>query len=250
MLGYPLAGDLSLGGYRSENFIFGKHLSEEAAVQAWQGDDPHLNTMLSPNRNDIGAGVAFGADGEVYLVVETALSTSSRQPQSDAELYLPGGSGEGANPELALSQYIVPIKVAAARPDGNVFHTVQYGQSLWAIAIAYGTRIESIRALNNLTGTTVWPNQYLLVMQGATQPAPPPTILPEIGTVDPAASSTGQAAVLDMPTPTLWAVEEAAQPEPRGLPMFAWVAVIVVLLLIGAVSAAWFIRDPGGGRGG
>lgn len=251
ILGYPLAGDLSLGGYRSENFIFGYQLSAEGAVQAWQGDEPHTNTMLSPNRNDIGAGVAFGADGDVYLVIETALSTSSRQPQSDADLYLPGGSGEAANPELALSQYIVPIKVAAARPDGNVFHTVQYGQSLWAIAIAYGTKIDSIRALNNLAGTMVWPNQYLLVMQGATQPAPPPTILPAIGTVEHSAASTSQAVVLDLPTPTLRAVEEAAQPEPppRGLPMSAWVAVVVVLLLIGGVSAAWFIRDPGAGVG-
>ena len=70
-LGYPLSGDLSLDGYRSENWIMGPGLTVQDAVQLWNGDDPHLNTMLSPNRSDIGAGVATSIDewGQtVYLL--------------------------------------------------------------------------------------------------------------------------------------------------------------------------------------
>ncbi len=47
--GYPLAGDLSLGGFRAENITGGPNKTAAQAVQGWTGDAPHLNTMLSPN---------------------------------------------------------------------------------------------------------------------------------------------------------------------------------------------------------
>ena len=68
--GYPLAGDLSLGGFRSENIISGSEgMSAQAAINAWSGDAPHLNTMTSPNLAEIGAGVAV-ANGRVYYVID------------------------------------------------------------------------------------------------------------------------------------------------------------------------------------
>ena len=58
--GYPLAGDLSLGGFRAENIISGgEDMPAQAAIDQWTGDAPHLNTMLSPNLTEIGAGVAI-----------------------------------------------------------------------------------------------------------------------------------------------------------------------------------------------
>src|SRR4051812_1777362 len=65
--GYPLAGDLSLGGFRSENITAGNNKSVQQAVSEWQGDAPHLNTMLSPNLTEIGAGVAFVGDYVYYV---------------------------------------------------------------------------------------------------------------------------------------------------------------------------------------
>ena len=63
--GYPLAGDLSLGGFRAENITSGfENMTAETAVERWTGDAPHLNTMLSPNLTEIGAGVSI-ADGKV-----------------------------------------------------------------------------------------------------------------------------------------------------------------------------------------
>lgn len=248
LLGYPLSGDLSLGGYRSENFIFGYQLTPNNAVEAWQGDEPHTNTMLSPNRSDIGAGVSTASDGTVYYVIDTALRTASGQPQSDADLYLPGGPGAAPDPGLAVNQYIVPIAVSTARPDGNVFHTVQYGQTLWGIAIEYGTKIDQIRALNHLGGTMVYPNQLLLVRQGATQPPPPPTILPMIVSVEPASVAGAEVqafARVSTPTAAPAAQPEAVKTTTRGPSLSVWIAMIVLLLLIGGVSAAWFIRDPG-----
>lgn len=248
MLGYPLAGDLSLGGYRSENFVFGYQLGALDAVEVWRGDEPHLNTMISPNRSDIGAGVAISSDGTVYYVVDTALRTSSGQPQSGAGQYLPGGTPD---PGAAVSQYIVPVAVATARPNGDVYHIVQYGQTLWSIAIEYGTKIDQIRALNHLgSSNTVYPNQLLLVKQGATQPAPmvPTKIsLPPPATGGPAVSPIGEelaAAPITQATGT--PVYEAAQAESGrlGPPASVWIALILFLLLAAAGGAAWFLREP------
>jgi uncharacterized protein YkwD len=87
-LGYPLSGDLSLDGYRSENWTAGADLMVQDVIRAWSGDDPHLNTMLSPYRSDIGAGIATSIDelGQTiyYYVLETALKTGSGLMQNNA----------------------------------------------------------------------------------------------------------------------------------------------------------------------
>src|SRR5688572_7566043 len=68
--GYPLSGDLSLGGFRAENITSGNEgMLAESAINGWMRDAPHQNTMLSPNLTEIGAGVAV-ANGRVYLVVD------------------------------------------------------------------------------------------------------------------------------------------------------------------------------------
>ncbi len=178
MLGYPLAGDLSLDGYRSENWVTAS--TTDDAIAFWLSDDEHTNTMLSPNRSDIGAAVAVS--DQIYVVIETALQTSSRQMQYDAYPILTGIPATqtayyGMMTESAkyglLPQYSVPVIKSTARPDGDVIHEVKYGQSLWSIAIQYGTTIEQIRRLNNLPLTPViYPGQKLLIQKNATQPAP------------------------------------------------------------------------------
>ena len=58
--GYPLAGDLSLGGFRAENITSGgENSTAQDAVDRWMGDAPHQNTMLSPDLTEIGAGGGF-----------------------------------------------------------------------------------------------------------------------------------------------------------------------------------------------
>jgi LysM repeat protein len=76
------------------------------------------------------------------------------------------------------AEYSIPVSVSTARPDGDVVHEVQYGQTLWSIAIQYGTTIEQLKRLNGLIDDTVVPGWKLLVQKGATQPAPPtPTLI-------------------------------------------------------------------------
>jgi LysM repeat protein len=167
-----------MDGYRSENW--GTTLTAADAISMWLGDDLHANTMLSPNRSDIGAAVAIDINGQMYIVLETALSTPSRKHQGTAYDILTrvpmtqaacmGWSTPGAG-YVDLSQYSVPVALSTARLDGDVVHEVKYGQTLWSIAIEYGTTIEQLKRLNNLPDDTVVSGWKLLVKKGATQPA-------------------------------------------------------------------------------
>jgi uncharacterized protein YkwD/LysM repeat protein len=163
-LGYPLAGDLSLGGYRSENYVFGSGMDVQAAVHTWLGDDAHTNTMLSPNYFDIGGGVAVGSDGTVYFVIDTARPTSSGKQQD----YTPEAagtvvSGITVNGTPGVDQFMVPVTLSTPNSGGLVIHDVKYGQTLWSIAIAYKTTIQQIRDLNNLPSNDIYSDQKLLI---------------------------------------------------------------------------------------
>jgi LysM repeat protein len=79
----------------------------------------------------------------------------------------------------APSDFIVPIVTSTPDADGLVYHEVQYGQTLWAIAIVYGVKIDEIRALNNLGPTTdIFQGDRLLVKKDA--PPVPLTAIFEI----------------------------------------------------------------------
>jgi hypothetical protein len=130
MEGYPLAGDLTRDGYRSENRIIS--MTAQGAIDAWLSDDEYSNTMLSEYRSDIGAGVSMMRDewgqDQIYVVIETALQTRSGQQQSWARNFvtrLPSlingtTSINGTQVPLAEGQYIIPVARSMSRPDGDV----------------------------------------------------------------------------------------------------------------------------------
>ncbi|HKJ39527.1 MAG TPA: LysM peptidoglycan-binding domain-containing protein [Anaerolineales bacterium] len=175
VMGFPLWGDLSLDGYRSENWVAADTI--EQVMMFWLGDAEHRNTMLSPERSDIGAAVAVS--DQIYVVLETALKTNSGQHQSTAYDILTSVpmtqaacAGLAANGDGSVSQYSVPVAVSTAKPDGDIVHEVQYGQTLWSIAVQYNTTIAELKRLNNLPDDTISPGWKLLIQKGATQPAP------------------------------------------------------------------------------
>ncbi|HSG45090.1 MAG TPA: LysM peptidoglycan-binding domain-containing protein [Anaerolineales bacterium] len=174
VMGFPLWGDLSLDGYRSENWAVATTV--EQVISSWLGDAEHTNTMLSPERSHIGAAVAVS--DQVYVVLETALSTPSGQHQSIAPDILTSVpmtqaacAGLTTNGDGSVSQYAIPVAISTAKPDGDVIHEVQYGQTLWSIAVQYNTTIAELKRLNNLPDDTISPGWKLLIQKGATQPA-------------------------------------------------------------------------------
>lgn len=165
--GYPLAGNLALGGLRSENITAGHNKSVQQAVQEWQGDAPHLNTMLSPNLREIGAGVAFVGE-YVYYVIDCATPTSSGQQQS----YTPAPG----TTQVADESYFAPLAstIVPNTPgvDGKLIHEVRPGETLWLIAISYGVKVADIRRLNNMAeADAIYPSERLLIRLEST-PAP------------------------------------------------------------------------------
>jgi uncharacterized protein YkwD/LysM repeat protein len=200
-MGYPLAGDLSVGGYRAENIVSAyPDITVSEVIDAWLGDSLHANTMLSPYYQDIGAGVAIAPDGTGFYVIDCAMPTASGTPQA----YTPASVTSGTGGLDGVIQYIQPVTLATARPDGDVVHEVLYGQALWSIAIAYDVKIEQIQRYNNITDTTIYTGQFLLVKKGATQPPP---------TQETASPAPPTASRTPKPTPSLTSTPNAAPAE-------------------------------------
>jgi len=245
-LGYPLSGDLSLDGCRSENFIMGTGLTVQEAINRWGGDDPHLNTMLSPDRSDIGAGAATSIDelGQTvyYYVLETALQTKSGQMQYNTYPTLTAitmdqvaeyGDATQAAQSLLVSQHIMPVVRATARPDGDVIHEVKNGQSMWSIAIEYGVKIVDIRQLNNLSSTDIRLGQKLLVQKGATQQMSTSNV-----TETPAAPMTFTARpTVQFQTSTPQPTEAYSAPDQKANPLNLGAVAIAALFFSGICTA-------------
>ena len=73
---------------------------------------------------------------------------------------------------------IMPVVTVTPMPDGSMIHVVQPGQSLWAIAIAYGVKIADLVKLNNQlspTNPVIYVGQKIIV-RGTSLPSPSPTI--------------------------------------------------------------------------
>src|SRR3990170_2782105 len=181
--GYPVAGDLSRGGFFSENIMSWTDLSPSGAVSAWQGDAPHLNTMLSPNLQDVGAGVSTSG-GLAYYTLDAGLASGS--PVSYTS---PAGATPGASGTQVVSEFMLPVVVSTPNESGAVYHDVQFGQTLWSLAITYETKVEQIKQLNNLTSNEIYEGQKLLIKQ--------------VSTPTPSASETSAAtATFGIPTST------------------------------------------------
>jgi uncharacterized protein YkwD len=173
----------------SENWQSGSGLSPSGAVSAWQGDAPHLNTMLSASLVDAGAGVSKSGS-VVYYVLDAGAAgppSGGNATPIDGTFVPPATTGP--------SQFMVPVTLSTPGPDGTVYHEVGYGQSLWSIAIAYGTKIEAIQALNNLTDIDIRPGQKLLVLKG-------PTPIPVSATASPS-RTRAPASATPLPTQIL-----------------------------------------------
>ncbi len=226
--GYPLAGDLSLGGFRAENITSGgTGMSAQDAVDGWMGDAPHQNTMLSSNLTEIGAGVAV-ANGRVYYVIDCA-----RPTDSGALPALTQAAG-GGSAVPAVEAVIIPVVVNTPDTYGDVIHEVRSGQSLWAIAIAYGVKIDDIKRLNNLSGNDIYPGDKLLIKKDVA-----PTPLPPLETITPAPTVTATPSATITPTlvSTATPTPVSVKSQNNDAVLIAALAIIALAILGGGIFA-------------
>jgi LysM repeat protein len=194
------AGYAIEGGYPpyffSENIIStGGNMSPADAVQAWTGDDAHLNTMTSDMLQEIGAGVAVSG-GNVYYVIDCARPKTSGPP---------AGYTPGAESVFNLANEIIePVTKSTPNTGGDVIHEVKSGQSLWQIAIEYGVKIDEIRLLNQLpTAYLINPGDTLLIQKlGTATPAPPTQTPAATSTSTPNGPPTPTSSATGTPSPT------------------------------------------------
>jgi LysM repeat protein len=182
-------GRLAAAGYggggtvwATENFAVswgGMGIDEIMAVWA---DPDHMRPAVDPAYCHVGAGVAT-YNGKTYYVLQAAYvggqACGSGSPSVPAGTSQPGGgSGSGFVPQI-----IVPVKTATPDADGKVYHIVQQGQSLWAIAVAYQITIQDIETWNNISrNTPLQTGQKLFIpnknTQGYATPTPRGMVVP------------------------------------------------------------------------
>ncbi len=118
-------------------------------------------------------------------------------------LSLAGDLDPGDEANITAQETEAPVYwVATVTPnaDGIIIHTVQYGETLWAISQAYGVPIETILANSSLSleTTEVYENQTLII-QKATVPTATATPTP---TEDPGTPTPTQPRATMTPHPT------------------------------------------------
>ena len=153
----------------------GSDTTAEQLVYGIWNDDIHNIPVMNPIYCDIGAGVAEDAEGSFHFVLLAAYT----EKRYCGEYIAPDGttletlyadqssSGENSKtPEAEeISQFMQPVSRVTPNSDGKIIHEVSYGQTLWSIAITYGTKIKEIQALNGLAedDQTVYPGQILVI---------------------------------------------------------------------------------------
>jgi LysM repeat protein len=230
------AGYVMEGGFRAENIlsISANSSGYDIVHSGYWADSDHQNTMLSPDLTEIGAGVATSG-GSGYFVIDCARPSSAGASSSTS-----GGGGTNATPDT--SQYMNAVVTSTPRADGAVYHEVKYGQSLWSIAIAYGTKIDEIKRLNNLSTNDIYLGQKLLIRN--------------LGTVTPSAptatSTSTQPAVIPtstyLPTmtsgPTLTETVTQTPEVSGGGGSVAIVIILVIAFLIAGLGVWLGMRKP------
>jgi len=218
--GYPVAGDLSLGGFFSENLTAGVGQTAEDAVEVWMGDAPHMNTMLSGTLQDIGAGVAVSGNTYFY-VIDCGLSTGGTPVA-----YTPGPG------RVINTPTIIPNTPNA---DGSIIHVVQTGDTLGSLSLAYNVPMADLLKLNNFTlKTVIYVNQKIIIRVANT---PTPT--------QPTGTSTVRPTMTKWPTASPTEAEPPIPPTPTPAPVLptssakgaVYVIVIAAVIIAGGITA-------------
>jgi uncharacterized protein YkwD len=183
-----VSGRIKAAGYGGGATIFATEnwaAYQDGATLSWiqsvWSDAAHMIPMTNSYYTDIGAGVATSSSGRVVYIVHAAYVAGAAGSGSSST----GSTNTSAAATEAINQIMMPVVTATPNPDGSVVHVVQQGQSLWSIAIAYGTHIDILQKLNNLGDSISIYDGEKLKMPSVDPPSTP-TVTPTL----PLATST------------------------------------------------------------
>jgi len=216
---------------------------EEAIYSAWS-DWTHQEVMLNSWGNrytDAGGGVADWGNGLYVFVLDVCLvegqSSTGAVPSTNPN------SGDAAETQATadLSNYVYGVNLATPQADGSIKHTVLNGQTLTAIATAYGVTLDQLRELNQMAAddSNIWVGEELLIQPaGSALPtaAASPTAAPQAETAPTAMQITPtRIAQAYVPPPTQTAAGAPTATVPAASPAERQTYQIFGILLI-AVS--------------
>jgi uncharacterized protein YkwD len=197
----------------SENVYEGANATAQQAINFWMGDALHRIALLDPGLADVGAGVTVVGNTYYYCQI-AALSGSG-----------PAAPGIAAPPAAVEA----PIVVSTPNQDGSIVHVIQPGDTLLAIAQAYGIPLITLEQLNRVTNTTtIYPGGKLTIR---------PAFTPTVTTL--ALTSTHTPTTTQVPS-KVPASDTPPGPTPRPNPgMSASKAggIFIMIVLIALVSA-------------
>ncbi len=165
-----VSGRLAAAGYgggatvwATENFAVGSSYGIDEIMVVWS-DASHMIPAVNPAYCNVGAGVAKSANGMTYYVLQAAYTSA----HACGEYRPPEGFATPVTDDsgVTIPQIIVPVKIATPDADGNIYHIVQSGQSLWAIAIAYQITIRDLEIWNNISRDGKLQVGYRLLIPG------------------------------------------------------------------------------------
>ena len=164
--------------YLSENIAGGSNLTAEQAVGWWQGDSPHVNTMIGNSYAEVGAGVAVSGSTVYYTldvayVAGSSIGSSGNTSSAPLATGLPGSPPTGPTATLEI---MMPIQLATPAANGSITHVVEQGQFLITIAEVYKISLAELFRLNNLTDQSViYPGEKLVIKVADRTPQPTAT---------------------------------------------------------------------------
>lgn len=180
--------------FATENMACATSATIDWIRQVW-ADAEHMYPMVKSSYTHVGAGTYTASSGTTYYVLHAA--------------YIAGGSGSytsatsssslAAAATADLSNFVQPVITSTPDNDGNIYHTVLYGQSLYAIATWYGVTVGKIKEMNGLTSDSIYEGDKLLISI-----RPTPSITPT------------RTATVPQPTRTLTATHAPATPVPTA----------------------------------
>jgi LysM repeat protein len=186
-------GRLAAAGYgnggtvwATENFaVSSGGMGIDEIMAAW-ADPDHMRPAVEAAYCNVGAGAAQTSDGRIYYVLQAAYVAGQECGSSSPSS---GGTPQSGTGSGAVSQLIIPVKIATPDADGRIFHDVRAGQSFWSIAIAYQITIHDLEVWNNLSRTIpLQAGQRLFIpgkdTKGYTTPTPIGMVVPQTPDAD------------------------------------------------------------------
>jgi LysM repeat protein len=166
-IGYPSAS------VRCESFGFVGHVTENWATDArmsidllssYWADSSHMLPATDQQYGYVGVGISGN-----YYVLQAGSGTSSGTAVNSNTSTIATSDGSTAVIENTVNAF----PTSTPDLDGTIWHVVKANDTLYTIAINYGTTIGAIKTLNNLTSDQIVPGNILKISL-----KPTPTITP------------------------------------------------------------------------